>query len=152
METQEVNAQTTDTAIIKVSPARDDAVLALIGGVSNKSIIAAGDTIHNDEGFPILVSSVELGRYGVLVKGDFIHANVFCAYCPYEMPAPDTEIRRWNGWGRLAFVTLPNSRRLAALAWKVADSRPDEVELYDKQFEEMGAGFEAGRQSMARGE
>ncbi len=100
------------------------------------SVVEVGEKIINEDGKPIVVKSIEVGRYGLLVKGALVLSGLdtFVLY-PYELAAVDNLITRWHGWGVRGNHTLPCGADIGFVAFFRYDPRPRMMDEYDKEWE-----------------
>ena len=99
-----------------------------------QSLINVGDEIKNSEGDISIVDSVEIGRYGLLVKGTFLPGQDDEFYAPFELQPPTNRKQDWYGWRGYAFIILHNGYKLGVTSLRRTDPR-EGIEEYDAEWE-----------------
>ena len=94
------------------------------------NIIEVGDKVENTHGEPVTVTSVETGKYGLLVYGTFHSCtDWFGAYHPYELPPIDTEFDFYE-WATRGYTLLSDGSRLGCVSWWRGTREPQQLLAY----------------------
>ncbi len=102
--------------------------------MDTNSIVKVGDSVCNEVGVPFVVTSVDRGRHGLLVKGTFANHIEYRGFLVPELPVVD-EIINWYGWLNRDSVTLKTGSKLSSLGFRRDDPRPRTIEEYDAEWE-----------------
>ncbi len=97
------------------------------------NIIEVGDEITNEEGHLVVVTLVEKGKYGLLVRGTFVNTGTtYEGY--YIAELPPVSIKPWYGWAGRYKETLANGHEVGCVDLLRIDARQT-TEEYDKEWE-----------------
>ena len=99
-----------------------------------QTLINVGDEVKNFWGSKSIVTSVDVGRHGLLVKGEFeLSYQLHEFYAPFELP-PESQVNNWYGWRGRSTNTLPNGLKFGVVSLRRSDGRED-IEEYDLEWE-----------------
>ncbi len=99
------------------------------------SIIAVGDTlVHDVNDLTSVVTSVEIGQYGIFVQSDCRGTNTL-RYFPCELPPVGGKVYDFYGWAFRSQMTLLNEVVLGYVNFDTYDSRVGNIAEYDKEWE-----------------
>ena len=92
-------------------------------------LIQVGDEIKNFNGSISTVTSVVIGRHGLLVKGTFASSQLHEFYAPFELPSQDRQ-NDWFGWRTRSGNTILHSGVvLGIVSLRRSDCRYRPVEI-----------------------
>ena len=77
-------------------------------------MIEPGDEIRNSDGKPVKVLSVDHGRYGILVLGEFKNKQSFTTLCPYELE-PWDYCSPWYGFCCRCHIITAQGQKLGCV-------------------------------------
>ncbi len=102
-----------------------------------RSVVEVGGIIVVDTGDKLRITQVDIGKYGILwhaLKEPEDDGEVYSAYAPPELPAPDARVEDWYGWAMYGSTALPSGALIGDVCLWNSDDR-DTVEEYDAEWE-----------------
>ena len=104
-------------------------------------LIEVGDEVSNHQGRLVEIDSVEVGKWGLFIRGKTIDRPVvYGCYVPYEFP-PLNVWKSRCGWDERFWLRV-NGVELSALGQKRTHPSAWDIEYYETYWQDNHVGFD----------
>ena len=93
-----------------------------------------GETIYNFQGREVIITSIQRGRYGIALTGNFLSGNEMRCYVVPEIPVLEHGEQRFYEFSR-SHIRMLSGMKISCFSFGRTDQRSRTPEEYDKAWE-----------------